>query len=268
MILQQSPKAVHHLRLVLHKGVGVAVERDGGITVAENLGKGTDVHAAFEGAGGESMAQGVKAAVRELQLFQQQFETALIRAHAHGAAVLRHDKGRNTALFQGFEQGQQLFGQRDEPPRVRGLGLVYNQSVLAVVAGAGHGQRASGEIYVAPLQGYELAHAQPAVQAEHYAEQFVLLPAQHRLLDFFLFGGGEALHFARGEPGAFQAVGGDGTCQSQRAGGDEGGAQHGDDRVHAAAGQSRARAPVASAQQSGQKLLERERRQFFHIKPP
>ena len=54
---------------MLQKGVGIAVEGDGGVAVAEDLGEGADIHAAFERAGGEGVAQGVKAAVRDMQFF-------------------------------------------------------------------------------------------------------------------------------------------------------------------------------------------------------
>lgn len=63
-LLQQLSEAVHHIRLMLHEGMGIAVERDGRIFMTEDLGECFYDHAAFEGAGGERMPQGVKAFVR------------------------------------------------------------------------------------------------------------------------------------------------------------------------------------------------------------
>ena len=54
---------------MLHKGVGVAVERDGRILVAEDLGRRFHIHAALEGAGGKGMPQGMESLMRYLQLF-------------------------------------------------------------------------------------------------------------------------------------------------------------------------------------------------------
>ena len=61
--------AVHHVGLMLHKRVGVAVERDGRILVAKDLGKRFHIHAALDGAGGKSMPQGMESLMRYLQLF-------------------------------------------------------------------------------------------------------------------------------------------------------------------------------------------------------
>ena len=49
---------------MLHEGMGIAVEGDGRVLVTEDLGKRLYVHAAFEGAGGERVSQGMKAFVR------------------------------------------------------------------------------------------------------------------------------------------------------------------------------------------------------------
>ena len=65
---------------MLHQGMGIAVERDGRVFMAEDLGECFYVHAAFEGAGGERMPQGVKAFVRNIQPFQEQFKTSLVGA--------------------------------------------------------------------------------------------------------------------------------------------------------------------------------------------
>ena len=66
---QKLSKSVHHICLMLHKRVRITVEGNGRILVAEDLGERFHVHAAFEGAGGKRMPQGMKTFVRYLQLF-------------------------------------------------------------------------------------------------------------------------------------------------------------------------------------------------------
>ena len=61
---KQLSEPVHHVRFMLHQGMGIAVECNCRIFVTENLGERLYVHAAFEGAGGESMPQGMEALVR------------------------------------------------------------------------------------------------------------------------------------------------------------------------------------------------------------
>ena len=60
------PQPVHHGCLVFHEGMGVAAERDGRVLVPEDLGERLYVHAAFEGAGGKGMPQGMEAPVRNI----------------------------------------------------------------------------------------------------------------------------------------------------------------------------------------------------------
>lgn len=45
---------------MFHKGVSIAVERDGRVLVTEDLGECFHVHAAFDGAGGKCMPQGME----------------------------------------------------------------------------------------------------------------------------------------------------------------------------------------------------------------
>ena len=49
---------------MLHQGVGIAVESDGRVFMPEDLGECLYVHAAFEGAGGKRVPQGMEAFVR------------------------------------------------------------------------------------------------------------------------------------------------------------------------------------------------------------
>ena len=46
-LLQQLSEPVHHIRLMFHKRVSIAVERDGRILVTENLGERFHIHAAL-----------------------------------------------------------------------------------------------------------------------------------------------------------------------------------------------------------------------------
>ena len=63
-VSQELSEPVHHVGFMLHEGMGIAVEGDGRVLVTEDLGKRLYVHAAFEGAGGERVSQGMKAFVR------------------------------------------------------------------------------------------------------------------------------------------------------------------------------------------------------------
>ena len=54
---------------MLHKGVGIAVERNGRVLVAEDLGECFYIHAALEGAGGKRMPQGMEAFMRNIKFF-------------------------------------------------------------------------------------------------------------------------------------------------------------------------------------------------------
>ena len=69
--LQQLTELIHHIRFMLHKGMGVAVERDGRVLVAKDLRERFNVHAAFEGAGSKRMPQGMKSLMRYFQFFEE-----------------------------------------------------------------------------------------------------------------------------------------------------------------------------------------------------
>ena len=73
---------------MLHKGVGIAIERDGRVLVTEDLGERLYVHTAFECAGSERMPQGMEAFVRYFQPFQEQFKTSLVRADGNRLSVI------------------------------------------------------------------------------------------------------------------------------------------------------------------------------------
>ena len=77
-LLQKLPESIHHLLFMLHKGVGVTVESNSRVFVSEDLGQCFYIHAAFKGAGGESVPQGMKSFVRNIQFFEEQFKTSLV----------------------------------------------------------------------------------------------------------------------------------------------------------------------------------------------
>lgn len=64
ILSKQLSEAVHHICFMFHKRVGITVERDSRVFVAEDLGKRLYVHAALECAGSERMPQEMKAFVR------------------------------------------------------------------------------------------------------------------------------------------------------------------------------------------------------------
>ena len=65
-LLQQLSEPVHHIGFMLHKGVGVAIKRDGRVFMPEDLGERLYIHAAFNGAGGKGVPQGMESFVRNL----------------------------------------------------------------------------------------------------------------------------------------------------------------------------------------------------------
>ena len=88
---------------MLHKGMGVAVERDGRVLVAKDLRERFNVHAAFEGAGSKRMPQGMESLMRYLQFFQEQFKTSLVGADGNGLSVCRYHEGRIALFLYAFE---------------------------------------------------------------------------------------------------------------------------------------------------------------------
>ena len=112
VLSKQLSKLVHHVRLMLHERVGIAIERDGRGLMTEDLGERFHVHATFEGAGGKCVPQGMKAFVLYFQPFQEQFKTSLVGADGNGLSFCRQHEGRITLFLYAFEYRQQLFWQR------------------------------------------------------------------------------------------------------------------------------------------------------------
>ncbi len=90
---------------MFEQAVGVAAERNGGIFVPQDFGKRFNVHAALDCPCCEGVPQGVKAFVRDLQLFEQEFERPLIRAYGNlFRALATHDHFALASLFHGFKK--------------------------------------------------------------------------------------------------------------------------------------------------------------------
>ncbi len=120
---------------MLHKGMGIAIERDGRVLMPEYLGERLYVHAAFEGARGKCMPQGMKAFMRNFQPFQEQFKTSLVGTDGHRLSVCRHHEGRIALFLYAFEERQKLSRQRYHAAGSHCFRLVYDKAVFAVVAG-------------------------------------------------------------------------------------------------------------------------------------
>lgn len=73
--------------------------------MSEDLGERFHVHAAFEGAGGKGMPQRMKALVRDIQFFQEQFKTSLVGADGYRLSVCRNHEGRIAPFLYAFEYG-------------------------------------------------------------------------------------------------------------------------------------------------------------------
>ena len=64
---QQLSQPVHHLVFMRHEAMNVAIERNRGVLMPEDLRKCFYVHPALQCTGGKSMPEGVKAPVRNFK---------------------------------------------------------------------------------------------------------------------------------------------------------------------------------------------------------
>lgn len=201
---------VHHVLFMLHEGMGVAAEGDGGVFVPQNFRKGLDVHAAFERARGEGVAERMKAFPLDAQSFLQQLETSLVGAYGQGLSVVRYHVFRTIPLLLLFEQGQELFGQRDRSFGGRRLGRIGDSAELpllaSVVASLTHRQRARLKIDIRPFERQKLPDPQSRIQAEENPERLFFFACLYGAFDFFLLRKRETGHFLFLGLGAFQLV--------------------------------------------------------------
>ena len=141
--------------------------------MSENLGERLYVHSAFEGAGGKRMPQGMKAFVRNIQFFQEQFKTSLVGADGNRLFVCRHHEARMALFLYAFEERQQLSRQWDHAAGSSRFRLANDKPAFAVMTGLGNGQNALYKVNIAPLQGNEFTYAQAAVKTEKNAVQLI-----------------------------------------------------------------------------------------------
>ena len=111
---------------MLHKGVGIAVERDGRVFVTKDLGECFHVHTAFKGAGGKCMPQGMESFVRNIQSFKEQFKTSLLGADGNRLSVCRHHEWRIALFLYAFQDRQQLLRQRYYAAGSRSFRFIYD----------------------------------------------------------------------------------------------------------------------------------------------
>lgn len=112
----------------------IAIEGDGRGLMTKDFRECLYVYAALQRAGGEGMAQRVKSLVRDMQSFQEQFKTSLVRADGNGFSVRRDHEGRMALFLYTFEDRQQLFWQRHQPSGMNRFRLVNDKPISAVVA--------------------------------------------------------------------------------------------------------------------------------------
>lgn len=79
-VLQQFAELVHHLLLMLHERVNVAVEGYGRVLVTEYFGECFNIHSAFQGASCKGVPERMKALVRYFKLLLQRSKGALVRS--------------------------------------------------------------------------------------------------------------------------------------------------------------------------------------------
>ena len=112
-VLQQFAELVHHLLLMLHERVNVAVKGYGWILMTEYLGKRFHVHSAFQGASRKGVPERMKALVRYSEIFLQRSKSALVRSDRYRFFAIRYDVYRVAFLFSFTEQRHKLFRERD-----------------------------------------------------------------------------------------------------------------------------------------------------------
>ena len=112
-VLQQFAELVHHLLLMLHERVNIAVKGYGWILMPEYLGQCFHIHSAFQGACCKGMAERVKAFVWDSELSLQRSKGALVRSDRNRFFAIRYDVDRVAFSFGFTEQRHKLPRERD-----------------------------------------------------------------------------------------------------------------------------------------------------------
>lgn len=128
----------------------------------EDFAQALEIHPALYCAGGKGMPKRVKAAVPEVQLFQDQFKALLVGSVGdHFPALGAEQKGSAPASLQLHAQdGDHVVGERNDPLGTPRLGLVDVVFELPVFFDVGHRlrdiQRAPFQIDILWRQGQKL----------------------------------------------------------------------------------------------------------------
>ena len=148
--------------------MGVGVQREGRIGVAQDSGQRLSIYAAGEGMGGEGVAQVVEADTGQPRPPEQRLHVEVGRAGVD--RILRLHRVREYPLADGIRLAPpQDFGHavRQDDGTHALIGLRLTDGILALplaVEGAAHLQRAALLVEVAPLQSADLAAAQAGHQ--------------------------------------------------------------------------------------------------------
>ena len=161
--------------------MGVGVQREGRIGVAQDSGQRLGIHATGEGVGGEGVPQIMKADVGQARPLEQGLHVVIGRVGIEG--VLRFHRVREYPRTDGiyFAPPQDVGHAPGEDDGAHALACLCLAggilTLLLAVEGAAHLQRPGLSVEVAPLQTADLAAAQSGHQLrlEEVTPQFVLL---------------------------------------------------------------------------------------------
>ena len=148
--------------------MGVGVQREGGVGVAQDAGQRFGVHTAGEGMGGEGMTQIVEADAGQSRPLEERFHVAIGRVGIDGIFRL-HRVGEyplaNGIRFSPPQDVHHAVRQNDGTHTL--IGLCLTDGILALplaVESAAHLQHTALLVEVAPLQSADLAAAQAGHQ--------------------------------------------------------------------------------------------------------
>ena len=149
--------------------VGVDIQRGRGGHMADDGGKGLNIHAVFQSCCGESMPQVVEAYLLALGVFQDDMQAAANRGRVQGR--IRLDRGREhpagmNGLLVLLQRCQQGSGEQKRPVGRLGFRLRDEQTVLCTVDLLVDAQLSGVEVQIIPLQcqQFTTAHARGEFQ--------------------------------------------------------------------------------------------------------
>lgn len=148
--------------------MGVGIQREGGVGVAQNPRQGFGIYAAGEGVGGEGMTQIMKADAGQPCPLEERLHVAIGRIGIDG--IFRLHRVREYPLADGIRLAPPQdfsYAVRQDDGAHALIGLCLTDGILALplaVESAAHLQRTGIPIEVAPLQTADLAAAQAGHQ--------------------------------------------------------------------------------------------------------